>query len=119
MLFLDLVQETRQLNLTEIRKNDDGYFECVIPVRHEKELYPLFERFFGPPFKPKNVPPDERAQAVSYDYGGIEKHQILYYTERDGLSNCALIWPWNNGLSATVKLAQGRIKKEGNHAVVE
>ena len=111
MTFTGLIQQIQNISLQEVRKNTEGYFECVVSIPVEKEIYPLLERFFGPPFKPRNIAPSERAQAVSYDYGGIEKHQVLYYKENEGLSNCALIWPWNNGELATLKLAQGKIKK--------
>ncbi len=111
MTFSELVRDIEALDLHEVRKNSDGYFEFVISVSAEKELYPLFESYFGPPFKPRHVAPNKLAQAYTYDYGGIEKHQVLYYIERQGLSHCAMIWPWNNGQLATVKVAQGQIKK--------
>ena len=112
MNFADLVREAQSLPLEQVRKNTYGYFECVIPVDQEKKLNPILERFFGPPFKPKNVAPNAQAKIISYDYGGIEKHQVLYYTEKDGLSNCAMIWPWNDGRLATIKVAQGEVKKD-------
>ena len=110
MTFDEIVQETQRLPLKEVRKNTEGYFECVINVEHEKNLCTLLEHFFGPPFKPKNITPSGDCRRYTHDYGGIEKHQVLYYFERDSLSHCALIWPWNNGEQATVKLAQGRIR---------
>lgn len=108
---MDLVRQTQTLRLQEVRKNIAGYFECVISIEYEKGLYPILESFFGAPFKPKNTSPNAQAKKISYDYGGIEKHQVLYYVEKDGLSNCTMIWPWNNGQFATVKMAQGEIKK--------
>ncbi len=111
MNFTELIQKTQALPLEQVRKNVTGYFEFVIPVEHEKGLYPILEDFFGPPFKPKNTSPDAQAKKISYDYGGIEKHQVLYYTEKNGLPSCAMIWPWNDGRFATVKMAQGEIKK--------
>ena len=107
MNFSELIQETQTLPLEEVRKNTFGYFECVITVDHEKGLYPILEKFFGPPFKPKNTSPSAQAKKISYDYGGIEKHQVLYYVQKDGITSCAMIWPWNNGQFATLKVAQG------------
>lgn len=109
--FSDIVSRLEKLPLHEVRKNTFGYFEFVIAIKNEKELYPIFELFFGPPFKPRNVNPDEKSKKITYNYGGIEKQQVLYYCEADGVSSCAMIWPWNNGELATVKIAQGHVQK--------
>jgi hypothetical protein len=109
MTFDELVQDIDAIRPHEVRKRTAGYFEFVISMKQEKDLYPVLEGFFGPPFKPRNAAPDKKSKEYSYDYGGIEKHQVFYYAEKNGLKNCALIWPWNNGELATVKLAQGEL----------
>ncbi len=120
MLFSELVREVQSLDLKEVRKNSYGYFEFVLRASDEGTLCPILERFFGAPFKPKNRAPTKQALFYSADYGGIQKHQIMYYAERDDWSTCALIWPWQNGELATVKIAQGKIKilKSGRKKIV-
>ena len=109
MTLVDLFDEIRNTKPPEIRKDDEDYLELVVPTHSEKALCMILERFFGPPFKPRNVAPNEKARAITSDYGGIENHQVLYYLEKDGLSHCAMIWPWNSGERATIKIARGII----------
>ena len=51
-----------------------------------------------------------RFAQVTKNYGGIQKQQTLYYKDRDGVADCAMIWPWNDGSRSTVKMAQGVIE---------
>ena len=112
MTFADLVKQLKKIPFDEIRKEYEGYFEFVVSVRHLLHLYPIFERYYGVPFKPPGIAPSLKAQSVTKNYGGIQMQQTLYYVDRDGISDCAMIWPWNDGNHATVKMAQGSIGGE-------
>ena len=112
MKFKELVGQLKQIPCEEIRKEDEGYYEFVIATRQLTQLYPIFEGYFGVPFKPPGIAPSEKAKNVTKNYGGIQKQQTLYYIHREGLSNCAMIWPWGDGSRATVKMAQGVIANE-------
>ncbi len=95
--------------MDECRKQTFGYMEFVMAVKDLSVVYPVLEEYFGPPFKPAGVNPTKEASSRTAPYGGIEKQQTLFYVERDGKSNCAMIWPWQDKTRATVKLAQGEI----------
>lgn len=107
--FEGVVAQLRQLPREEIRKDGPGYVEFVMGVKDLRQLYPLLEDFFGPPFKPAGVVPSKEAQKRTVPYGGIEQQQVLYYKEEGGVSSCAMIWPWRDDVRATVKMAQGSI----------
>ena len=109
MNFGDLTRELKGVPFDEQRKEYEGYFEFVLSSKHLINLYPILEKYFGTPFKPAGVAPSHKAQDYAKNYGGIQKQQTLYYFERAGLSNCAMVWPWNDSSRATVKVAQGRI----------
>ena len=113
MTFQELVGKLKQIPCDEVRKESDGYYEFVISSRHLTHLYPIFEDYFGVPFKPSGITPSDKAKDVAKNYGGIQKQQTLYYFHREGLSNCAMIWPWGDRSRATVKIAQGVIEKNG------
>ena len=112
MTFLELIKSLKKLPFDEIRKEYDGYFEFVISVKHLHTVYPLFEAFYGLPFKPAGTAPNPKAQDVTRNYGGIQTQQTLYYADRGPVSDCAMIWPWNDGLHATIKMAQGKVTAE-------
>lgn len=109
--FIDLISEVKRTHLEEMRKDDSGYFECVITQPNLKHIFPVLEQYFGHPFKPEGVKPNKEAARFTSEFGGIEVQQTLYYFERDGMSNCAMIWPWGDKTKATLKIAQGKILK--------
>lgn len=109
MSFSSLVTSVKALPLDELRKESEGYLELVLATEELTHLYPILESFFGPPFKPAGVKPSRTVSDYVRNYGGIQAQQTLYYVERDGAASCAMIWPWNNGARATIKLAMGRM----------
>jgi hypothetical protein len=50
-----------------------------------------------------------KAQKVTKNFGGIQTQQTLYYVDRGDISDCAMVWPWNDGKHVTIKMARGRI----------
>ncbi len=111
MTFQELVQEVKRLRFEETRSDTDDYLEFVLDAPSVMPLQRVLESHFGPAFKPAGKNPSKESKQYSEKYGGAESNQVLYYIEREGLSHCALLWPWGNGKSMTVKLAEGRIKK--------
>ena len=109
MTFPELVEKLKKFPFDEIRKESDGYFEFVLSVKHLLTLYPIFEIYYGVPFKPAGIAPSSTAQDVTKVYGGIQTQQTLYYVRRGSISDCAMIWPWNDGTHATVKMARGMV----------
>lgn len=107
MTFQELISRLKKLPCDEVRKESVDYYEFVVSTKSLNDFYPVFEGFFGIPFKPAGISPSDKAKDVAKNYGGIQKQQTLYYVYRDGLSNCAMIWPWGDGSRATVKMAQG------------
>ncbi len=108
MNFGELTHDLKKVPYDERRKEFEGYFEFVMSTNDLLHLYPVLEKHFGAPFKPAGIEPTGKAHDYAKQFGGIRKHQVLYYREGSGLSNCAMVWPWNDGSRATVKVAQGR-----------
>ncbi len=107
--FPELIAQLKQLPHDEFRKEENGYIEFVLSVKKVSMLYPLLEGYFGAPFKPEGAEPSREAQDRAETYGGVEKQQTLYYKESGGLSSCAMIWPWNDKVRLTIKVAQGKV----------
>ena len=112
MTFDELAQTLQNLPVDEQRKRSEGYLEFVLSTPNLIHLYPVLEKYFGPPFKPPGTSPTKEAEDHARSYGGILKHQTLYFLKRDGLANCALIWPWGDGSRVTVKVAQGVVEEK-------
>ncbi len=106
--FSELVKAMKKLPFDEIRKEQEGYFEIVVVVTDLPLVYPLLEGFYGSQFKPPGVAASSKAKKVAQNYGGIQTQQTLYYVNRNDVSDCAMIWPWNDNKHATIKMARGR-----------
>ena len=111
MGFEELAGRLKDGPMNEFRKEEPGYLEFVSTTKDLSDIYPVLEEYFGPPFKPAGVVPTKEAVLRSAHYGGIEIQQTLYYIEQEGLSSCAMIWPWQDKMRATIKVAQGEIAR--------
>ena len=109
--FEELVEQLQQVPFDEVRRKYEGYLEFVLPSHHLTLLYPVFEKYFGVPFKPAGISPTREAEDRAKRYGGIRTQQTLYFIQRGGLAHCAMIWPWADGSRVTVKVAQGTIEE--------
>lgn len=107
--FSVLLERLKGVPREETRKQYDGYLEIVVQTEALSMVYPILEGYFGPPFKPAGIEPSQSALDITQRYGGIQRQQTLYFVQRDGLSSCAMIWPWSSGIRATIKLAQGTL----------
>ena len=106
MTYSDLLAEVKKLKFLETRSDTQELLEFVIATAYHHHLQTILESFFGPALKPAGESPHPQAQKYTAAYGGIQKNQTLYYTHRDGCSFAAMIWPWGDKLSATVKIFQ-------------
>ena len=111
MTFVELLDKTKTVSYQELRKDAVDYLELVIPSAASSDLCRVLEEFFGPPFKPAGLNPSKEAEKHASRWGGVQKNQVLYYLEADGVSNCAMLWPWGSGAQITVKIASGHIDK--------
>ena len=106
MNFTEFLSEVKKLNLREIRKDQPDYLEGVLAVSLLPRLVSILESHFGPATKPPGPPPKEKDRKIASPYGGVEKNQTLYAADRGGENELALLWPWGDGASVTVKIAR-------------
>ena len=106
MTYQELLGELKRLNIDEIRTDTTTFFEFTINTGLSDQLQNTLESYFGIAFKPAGSRPNKDAQKVTESMGGIRENQTLYLLEEDQNLNCAMIWPWSDGQTATVKLAQ-------------
>ena len=111
MTFQELVKEVKRLRFEETRSDTDNYLEFVVDAPSVTPLQRVLESHFGPAFKPAGKNPSKESKKYSEKHGGVESNQVLYYVEHEGVSHCALLWPWGNGQAVTVKLVEGIVKK--------
>ena len=102
----ELLSEIDKVPVFEKRIDQPDMREFVIPFDGITPLHLTFQKFFGEDFKAPGENPtivDKKRAAV---WGGIRRNQTLYYSEDEGYTNCAMLWPWEEGRLCTVKLAR-------------
>ena len=106
MNFSEFLSEVKKLNFQQVRADQPDYLECVLGKDLLAGLSPLLENYFGPAVKPPGKSPKGKDQEISSPLGGIQKNQTLYWAQRDGNTELAMLWPWGDGVSVTLKMAR-------------
>lgn len=107
--FNDLIKRIKELPLKETRFNQQDYLEIVITGAQTKSLATALETFFGPPFKGTGSSlqsPD--CKRFIEERGGIRENQTLYFLQTTDSIYYAMLWPWGDRSSITVKLEHCR-----------
>ena len=104
MTFEELAAKLLQLKCEEKRFEERNYVEAVFSTEELKKVFAVLDSFFGPPIKPQGKPPSAEAAKLAKPHGGVFDNQTLYYKTGPTTSELALLWPWGNGTSTTLKL---------------
>lgn len=104
MTFEELLEAMQKIPCEEKRERNTHYCEVVVDDRSLGPVNHLLEECFGPPLKPAGKSPSSEASACSEPYGGIHGNQVLYHRLTSQGSEIAMLWPWQNGKSITVKV---------------
>lgn len=102
--FPQLLEEAKKTPWKEIRFDQADYLEFVIPTEHLSKVQAVLELFFGKPTKRPGEPLPEEIRDSMEKFGGVRNDQYLYLLEKDGSINYAMLWPWGDRESITVKI---------------
>ncbi|MFH1800804.1 MAG: hypothetical protein ABH891_08205 [Candidatus Omnitrophota bacterium] len=108
MTFLDFLAEVQTLRIEELRAQSEEYFEAVISKADLDPLHKILTAYFGPPLKREGQSPSGEANQRAKPHGGIRKDQTMYFRQAGDHAECALLWPWGNGIRITVKIIQSK-----------
>jgi len=107
MDYNEFLKQIKQLEFQELREDRPEYIEFVMATDYMPSLTSILESYYGTAYSPPGKEPSEQAQKYADPYGGIEEGQTLYYLDCGDCFHCALLWPWGNGESTTIKIFQG------------
>ncbi len=107
--FTQLSRDLEKIPVVETRISSQHLKEFVVKSDFVTQLHLSFQNFFGQDFKAPGEQPSLEDRKRSAVLGGVRADQTLYYAQRDGFANCAMLWPWSDGRRYTVKLAHNRL----------
>ena len=111
MNFREFLDEVQKIKPEELRVRTESSLEVVASKDHLGKINPVLETYFGPAFKPQGRRPTRESDRYSSPYGGIRRDQTLYFREDEEGFAIAMLWPWKNGVSVTVKIIRGQIEE--------
>lgn len=104
MTFDDLLAALGKMKCEENRAHQDHYCEVVVSAAVLPSAISLLEAYFGLPLKPAGAKPSREAASHADRYGGVMGNQTLYFRQSENTRELALLWPWANGTSVTLKI---------------
>ena len=106
MEFTEIKAQIRNLSPDSIRVDDDCYLEAVFNKESIGRVMKALEEILGKPLRPSQdkIPGD--TQKLIDGFGGLRKGQTLFFSNKDGVSLFAMLWPWQDGENTTIKLGK-------------
>ncbi|MBU9889591.1 MAG: hypothetical protein KTQ49_06960 [Candidatus Omnitrophica bacterium] len=104
MTFAELLEALERVSAEETRKRTECFLERVISRGGLAKVFPLLEDYFGRPFKPEGQRPTAVSDRYAGPYGGIRSDQTLYFKKEERGFSIAMLWPWGNGTSITMRV---------------
>jgi hypothetical protein len=104
MTFDELLKKVDQIKCIEKRATAVDGCEIVIATDELKQLNEILNSYFGPPQKMQGGQFSSEAEEYAEPYGGVRSGQTLYFRIVETGLELALLWPWGNGMSLTVKV---------------
>ncbi|MBW1703262.1 MAG: hypothetical protein JRJ50_14325 [Deltaproteobacteria bacterium] len=102
MNYNEFLERIKELDFEELREDQPEYMEFVIATNHLNRLSSILESYYGAAYaSPEEQPSKQR------------KGQTLYYLKSGEVFHCALLWPWGDRKSTTIKFFQGEKKGTG------
>ena len=96
----EIIGRCGELSVCEKRTIGDDYCELVFYTKDTDAWIKVLADNLGPTVKPGRE--DSR---LAEDFGGIRGNQTLFKKEFDDFFVIAMLWPWQDNASTTLKIA--------------
>lgn len=105
MILREIVSRCSGLTVSEMRVDQDDYYEVVV-LNHEIDQWEkILTAVLGAPRKPKGVQPSEEDLSLTRGSGGIRINQTLFERSFGNYMIIAKFWPWEDNEHTTLKMA--------------
>jgi len=108
MTFEELLKDVARIKCDEKRSMTADCCEVVVSTGESKKLNEVLSSYFGPPQKMRGGNFSSEARQHAELYGGVRSGQTMYFRKLETGLELALLWPWSNGMSLTVKIIRNQ-----------
>jgi hypothetical protein len=106
MQFAKIKEELKGIGFHLLRKDSDDYLEAVILNEKLNQLQNKLKDFLGMPVWPSDNGLPAAAAEIINEFGSIRGEQTLYFCQEGHNIIFAMLWPWQDGIQTTLKMAQ-------------
>lgn len=106
MTISSFFNQFNMLSVYQQRETKDNYHECVVCNTGMDQWLDMLENVLGQAIKPFGVEPSPEHTQISNSFGGIFRNQILFHKKVGSDTVIAMVWPWQNNMYTTVKIAR-------------
>ncbi|MCK9573893.1 MAG: hypothetical protein M0R20_05820 [Candidatus Omnitrophica bacterium] len=110
MTLQNIIDKLTSINIAEKRTISEEYGEIVLLNKDLSTLNKIFADIFGEPEKKQGVKPSKDILLLTKDYGGIWENQTLFKKDNGENIIIAMLWPWQDNIHTTLKMAAIRNK---------
>ena len=100
-----IIAKCKTLTIYEERFVADDYYEIVFDTKDTSQWTKLLKSILGPIAKPTGIEPSKKDTELIQKYGGIRENQILFKKQVGDTVVVAMLWPWQDGVRTTLKVA--------------
>ncbi|NQT28132.1 MAG: hypothetical protein HQ570_00870 [Candidatus Omnitrophica bacterium] len=101
----DIIARYKTLNIYEERFVADNYYEVVFYTKDTDQWIKLLNEIFGSVTKPVGAAPSAEDAELTKKYGGVRENQTLYKKQVNNTIIAAMLWPWQDEVRTTLKVA--------------
>ena len=105
MTFDEILLQAKDLGVFERRSLSPEYCELVFFSKDVDAWYGILSSTLGEAKKKPGVEPTDSDLNVTRKTGGIRINQTLFEKKFNGKTVIAKIWPWEDGVHMTLKMA--------------
>ncbi len=105
MLLKQIIQQILTVDIIKKRSVDDDYCEVVFLSAQTDQVNQILMAVLGPATKPPGSTPSSHDEALTAPTGGIRFNQTLYEKKIQAVTVIAKLWPWDDGVHTTLKIA--------------
>jgi len=102
--FQEIKDKVKEVRFDALRLDEGNILEVVVVKENLAKLIERLESFFGIPVFPSKNKLSAKVSQIIGDFGGIMPGQTLYYSDGGESIIFAMLWPWQDGIHATLKI---------------
>jgi hypothetical protein len=106
MTFDEIKAVVKSGGMSSLRGENEDYLEGVFVKKNLDLFMPKLNEIFGAPAWPSASELPAKTKEIVDSHGGLMKGQTMFLLQQEGNTIFVMLWPWQDGINITVKVAK-------------